>query len=113
MAHDFTLQPGVPLIKASATCSNGRTTVALEQGKVHRGSSRTRRRCAGGCRSRCAAATAPWPGLVDGQASVELPGCGPVLVNDGQKGYFRTLYAPAQFKALGDGAGLPWSTSWA
>ncbi len=39
-----------------------------------------------------------------GKGSVELPGCGaPVLLNAGQKGYYRTLYAPAQFKALSDG----------
>jgi aminopeptidase N len=42
--------------------------------------------------------------LLDGTGSVELPGCGaPVLLNAGQKGYYRTLYAPAQFKALSDG----------
>ena len=108
VAHDFTLQPGVPLIKASATCSNGRTTVALEQGEftVDRPDKTP-------LRWRVPVAVRGGDGtvakaLVDGQASVELPGCGPVLVNDGQKGYFRTLYAPAQFKALGNGfAGLP------
>ena len=108
VAHDFTLQPGVPLIKASATCSNGRTRVALEQGEftVDRPDKTP-------LRWRVPVAVRGGDGtvakvLVDGKASVELPGCGPVLVNDGQKGYFRTLYAPAQFKALGDGfAGLP------
>jgi aminopeptidase N len=38
--------------------------------------------------------------LVDGQATMKLPGCGPVLVNAGQSGYYRTLYAPAQLAAL-------------
>ena len=39
--------------------------------------------------------------LVDGSATVSVPGCAaPVLVNAGQKGYYRTLYAPQQFKAL-------------
>ncbi len=109
VAHDFTLQPGVPLIKASARCEAGKTVVALEQGEY----------------------TVDRPGktplhwhvpvavrggdgnvvrtLVDGQGSVTLPGCsGPVLVNAGQKGYYRTLYAPAQFKALAAGfATLP------
>jgi aminopeptidase N len=33
VAHDFTLQPGVPLIKASARCEAGKTVVALEQGE--------------------------------------------------------------------------------
>lgn len=109
VAHDFTLQPGVPLIKASARCEAGKTVVALEQGEY----------------------TVDRPGktplhwhvpvavrggdgnvvrtLVDGQGSVTLPGCaGPVVVNAGQKGYYRTLYAPAQFKALAAGfATLP------
>ena len=108
VAHDFTLQPGVPLIKASATCSNGRTTVLLEQGEFT-----VDRPDKAPLRWRVPVAVRGSDGtvakaLVDGKASVELPGCGPVLVNDGQKGYFRTLYAPAQFKALGDGfAGLP------
>ncbi|RXU23239.1 hypothetical protein B1F70_01555, partial [Pseudomonas syringae] len=39
--------------------------------------------------------------LVNHTAQLNLPGCdAPVLVNAGQKGYYRTLYAPAQFKAL-------------
>ncbi len=34
IAHDFTLQPGVPLIRVtSATCQNGSTTLALTQGE--------------------------------------------------------------------------------
>ena len=43
-------------------------------------------------------------GLVSGgKAELVLPGCGTVLVNAGQSGYFRTLYSPAQFRALGSG----------
>src|SRR6185437_1628628 len=38
--------------------------------------------------------------LVDGTATLKLKGCGPVLVNAGQSGYYRTLYAPAQLAAL-------------
>lgn len=101
VAHDFTLQPGVPLIKASATCAGGQTTVTLEQGEytVDRPDKTPLRwhvpvalRGADGKEVRV---------LVDGDAQVKLPGCdGPVLVNAGQKGYYRTLYAPAQFKAL-------------
>ena len=34
IAHDFTLQPGVPLIRvADAVCRNGKATVALTQGE--------------------------------------------------------------------------------
>ena len=109
VAHDFTLQPGVPLIKASSTCANGETVVQLEQGEytVDRpGKAPLRWRVPVSLRGADGKAVRV---LVDGQASVRLPGCGaPVLVNAGQKGYFRTLYAPAQFKAISAGfATLP------
>ena len=103
VAHDFTLQPGVPLVKASATCDGGRRIVSLEQGEytVDRPEKTPLRwrvpvtlRSGGG---------EPVRVLVDGKASVALPGCdAPLLVNAGQTGYYRTLYAPAQFKALAD-----------
>ena len=32
-----------------------------------------------------------------------MPGCGPVVVNAGQSGYYRTLYTPSQFDAIKDG----------
>ena len=109
VAHDFTLQPGVPLIKASAVCEAGATRVALEQGEytVDRPGKAPLHwhvpvsvRVGDGSVVRV---------LVDGQASVTLAGCdAPVLVNAGQKGYYRTLYAPPQFQALRDGyARLP------
>ncbi|GAB2500309.1 M1 family metallopeptidase [Pseudoxanthomonas sangjuensis] len=101
VAHEFTLQPGVPLIKASARCDDHKTVVELEQGEftVDRPDKQPLRwhvpvavQAVGG---------QPVKVLVDGNASIELPGCGaPVLVNAGQKGYFRTLYSPEQFQAL-------------
>jgi aminopeptidase N len=33
---------------------------------------------------------------------VTLPGCGPVIVNGGQMGYFRTLYSPQMLAALAE-----------
>ncbi|WP_240125900.1 M1 family metallopeptidase [Thermomonas alba] len=109
VAHDFTLQPGVPLIKASARCDGGNTVLQLEQGEytVDRPGKAPLRwhvpvsvRGGDGQVQRV---------LVDGQARLTLPGCtAPVLVNAGQKGYFRTLYAPDQFKAISAGfAKLP------
>ena len=38
----------------------------------------------------------------DGKTELVLTGCGPVVVNAGQTGYFRTWYAPAQRSALRD-----------
>ncbi|CAE6730267.1 hypothetical protein XA1311A_11670 [Xanthomonas arboricola] len=103
VAHDFTLQPGVPLIKASSRCVGGQTAVTLEQGEftLDRPDKQPLRwhvpvvlRSGDG---------APVRVLVDGTAQVQVPGCNaPVVVNAGQKGYFRTWYAPAQFKALTD-----------
>jgi len=109
VAHDFTLQPGVPLIRVASQCVDGRTQVTLTQGEytLDRKDKVPLRwrvpvtvRGADGTVART---------LVDGNGALELPGCaGPVLVNAGQKGYYRTLYAPAQFKALGQGfARLP------
>lgn len=101
VAHDFTLQPGVPLIKASSRCVGGQTAVTLEQGEftLDRPDKQPLRwhvpvvlRSGNG---------APVRVLVDGTAQVQVPGCdAPVVVNAGQKGYFRTWYAPAQFNAL-------------
>src|SRR3546814_3180445 len=37
IAHDFTLQPGIPLIRVeSALCKNGRTELSLTQGEFTR-----------------------------------------------------------------------------
>jgi aminopeptidase N len=103
IAHDFTLQPGVPLIRVdSAACKGGSTAVRLTQGEFSRdrpnkkplrwrvpvtlqelGASRQVRTLVAG-----------------GKASVSVPGCGPVVVNAGQGGYYRTLYAPQHFAAL-------------
>jgi aminopeptidase N len=101
IAHDFTLQPGVPLIRvASATCAGGRTRVALNQARFSRddkdGQSPRWRvpviAAAGGAGARA---------LVQGGAGqLTVPGCGPLVVNYGQTGYYRTLYAPALLDRL-------------
>ncbi len=101
VAHDFTRQPGVPLIRVASACNDGNTVVTLEQGEfsVDR-PDRTPLRWR--VPVSLQAGTGPVVKvLVDGHASASFPGCAaPVVVNAGQKGYFRTLYAPAQFKAL-------------
>jgi len=101
VAHDFTLQPGVPLIKVgSAMCSNGETTVKLTQGEFtkdrpNKQPLRWHVPVIAQVLGNASAST-----LVDGTATLKLKGCGPVLVNAGQSGYYRTLYAPAQLAAL-------------
>lgn len=106
VAHDFTLQPGVPLIQASTRCEGGQSVVSLSQGEYsidQPGKAPLRWRVPVALRGGDGREVRV---LVDGDAEVKLPGCdAPVLVNAGQKGYFRTLYAPAQFKALAAGFG--------
>jgi aminopeptidase N len=103
IAHDFTLKPGVPLVRAESVCREGKTVLSLTQGEF----SRDRK-------DETAASPQHWrvPLLIEAggdepvrrvlqdSATVELPGCGPVIVNGGQLGYFRTLYSPAMSAEL-------------
>jgi aminopeptidase N len=103
VAEDFTLQAGVPLVRASATCRNGSTALSLAQGQFSRDQ-----------QDKFAADPGNWkvpmtvraadgslhPLLLNGRAEMTLPGCGAVIVNGGQKGYFRTLYTPQMMQPL-------------
>jgi len=101
IAHDFTLQPGIPLIEVrAAACSNGTTRIALRQGEFTRDRPNKKplrwhvpviAQTVGGT---------PVRTVVDGKATLSVPGCGPVLVNAGQSGYYRTLYAQGDFDTL-------------
>ena len=86
IAHDFTRQPGVPLLRIdSATCENGRTTLELAQGEF----------------SLDAPGQAP-ERIVVGPAGARLvlAGCGAVIGNAGQAGYYRTTMPASQQAAL-------------
>ncbi len=101
VAHDFTLQPGVPLIKVgTAMCSNGETTLKLTQGEFTKDRPNKQPLRWHVPVTAEVVGNAPSSTLVDGAATMKLKGCGPVLVNAGQSGYYRTLYAPAQLAAL-------------
>jgi len=110
IAHDFTLQPGVPLIRVSdAVCKNGKTTIELTQGEFSKDKEDKKplswrvpviAQTVGGATVRTV--------VGGGKASMTLPGCGAVLVNAGQSGYYRTLYSPKSFAALAQGfAAMP------
>ncbi|MBV7535170.1 M1 family metallopeptidase [Duganella sp. sic0402] len=110
IAHDFTLQPGVPLIRvADAVCKNGKTTVQLTQGEFSLDQENKKplswrvpviAQTIGGTTVRAL--------VSGGKASMTLPGCGAVLVNAGQSGYYRTLYSPKAFSTLAaDFASMP------
>ena len=107
IAHDFTLQPGIPMIKVdSASCSNGNTTVQLSQGEFTRDRPG---KAPLAWHVPVVAATiggsAPARTVVDGKATLEVPGCGALVLNSGQAGYFRTLYPAAQVAQLRGGFG--------
>ncbi|WP_313705285.1 M1 family metallopeptidase [Massilia sp.] len=112
IAHDFTLQPGVPLIRvADPVCKDGRSTVALAQGEFSRDqpgrkplSWRVPVIAQVVSAGSGAGAGAQGGTLVaGGKGTLSLPGCGAVVVNAGQSGYYRTLYAPKAFARLSAG----------
>ncbi len=105
IAHDFTLQAGVPLVEAATgPCEAGRTTVTLQQGRYQIGDPSPERltwRIPVQLRSVEGGEPASLVLPKDGaEATVSVPGCGPVVVNAGHAGYFRTLHAPADFGRL-------------
>jgi aminopeptidase N len=102
IAHDFTLQPGIPLIRAaSSACADGTTTVTLTQGEFT-----SDRPDKAPLHWNVPVVARPLGGeavrtlISDGKATLELPSCDPVLVNAGFSGYYRTLYEPAALAAL-------------
>jgi aminopeptidase N len=104
IAHDFTLQPGVPLVAVDdVTCSAGQSRVRLSQREFTKDRPDKKPltwrvpvilQSAGG---------APVRTLLQSSATVTVPGCDPVVVNAGQSGYYRTLYSPAQFARVAAG----------
>ncbi|MFK3737068.1 M1 family metallopeptidase [Massilia sp. TN1-12] len=103
IAHDFTLQPGVPLIRVGApVCKNGATVVPLTQAEFSRDQPNKKplawrvpviAQVAGNGKSANTLVSG-------GKGTITVPGCGAVIVNAGQSGYYRTLYAPKEFAAL-------------
>ena len=98
MAHDFTLQPGVPLIRVSREGSGLRLT---------QGSFRVQQESRDSTVWHVPVLTQPlaggqgWRGVVTRELPASLPAAGAVeLVNAGQTGYFRTLYAAAELRPL-------------
>ncbi|MEC5216339.1 aminopeptidase N [Actimicrobium sp. GrIS 1.19] len=103
IAHDFTLQPGVPMIRvADVSCKAGNSIITLTQAEFSR--SQPDKKALGWrvpVTLQVGASGPPVQALVRNQkAVVRAPGCGAVLVNAGQTGYYRTLYEPTNFAAL-------------
>lgn len=108
IAADFTTKPGIPLVKVDRlTCKKGISTVTLTQSEfsVDR-------------KDEVAAKPTTWKvpllvsaggepvraildgGLNGGRGTVTVNGCGPVVINAGQLGYYRSLYTPKMLGAL-------------
>src|SRR6185437_1272806 len=104
IANDFTTQPGIPLIEVGPSqCVGGQTVATITQSQFsddQKAEAAARplswhvpvRATAGGAVTRV---------VTNGRTSqITAPGCGPLLINAGQSGYFRTLYTPQQLSAL-------------
>ncbi|MHC1480453.1 M1 family metallopeptidase [Frateuria aurantia] len=102
VAHGFTLQPGIPMIEVvSQQCLKGVTTVQLKQTEFTRD-----RPDKQPLHWDVPVTIQPVGGqaqhlLIDrGQASVRVPGCGAILINAGEAGYYRSLYTAAGMAAI-------------
>jgi aminopeptidase N len=105
IAHDFTLKPGIPLVRAEAECVDGNTLLSLTQSEFSR--DRKEQAAASPQRWRVPllvqpARGAPFRRVLEGSLTLNVPGCGAVVVNGGQLGYFRTLYTPAMATELAE-----------
>ncbi|MBI1683388.1 M1 family metallopeptidase [Caulobacter hibisci] len=105
IAHDFTLQPGVPLIRVDGgACEGGKQVLTLTQGEFSKDFPDKKPlvwRVPVNARALDGSTVAKTV-VEGGKASLTVEGCGPVVVNAGQTGYYRTLYAPARFQALAE-----------
>jgi len=104
IARDFTNQAGVPLIAVDQVqCAGGRTIATLTQTQF---SSDRREETAANPLSwhvpvRASAGGAVTQIITQGRSTpLSVEGCGPLLLNPGQTGYYRTLYAAPQAYAL-------------
>jgi aminopeptidase N len=104
IARDYTTQPGIPLIKVGpAQCVNGQTVATVTQSQF---SSDAKEEVAAKPLSwhvpvRASAGGAVSTTVTNGPTTqVTAAGCGPLLINAGQSGYYRTLYTPAELDAL-------------
>jgi aminopeptidase N len=97
IAHDFTLQAGVPLIRVAPTAGGIRMTqerFAMDE------TARAPRTWHVPVLAQSPGDKAPWRGTVASVAPVQIAAKPGVVVNEGQAGYFRTAYDPTLLKAV-------------
>jgi aminopeptidase N len=110
IAHDLTLQAGVPLVsEASVKCVNGNTVLELTQGHFAIDADSTKARVWQVPVTAAAVGGAPAKTVIAGAhpRPLKVAGCAPVILNAGQSGYFRSRYThdalaaiASQFSAL-------------
>jgi aminopeptidase N len=103
VAHDFTLQAGVPLITETASvCETGRTRLSLVQGHFAIDANSTHSNEWRVPVTAAALGGAPNGALIQGASPqpMTVAGCGPTIINANQTGYFRTAYSPEGLSAL-------------
>lgn len=101
IAHDFTSQPGIPLVKVDgAQCQGGNTVLTLSQGEFSRDAKdKTPLKWNVPVKAQTLGSAAQRL-ILQGNGKVTLPGCSAYVVNAGQTGYYRSLYPAANVKAL-------------
>jgi aminopeptidase N len=101
IARDFTTQPGIPLVRIERSeCRNGRTRLVLSQDEFSR---ENKVKAPLRWRVPLSAKTVGHAArqiVLDGSGTIEMPGCGPYIVNEGQSGYYRTLYPAGDLSGL-------------
>lgn len=100
IAHDFTLQPGVPLINVTDECLAGQSVVTLSQTEWIRDRPGKKPLLWHVPVIASHPDGSPIAAVIDGSGTMTLPGCGAVVVNAGHHGYYRTRYSPVMFAEI-------------
>jgi aminopeptidase N len=103
IAHDYTLQAGVPMVNMLETrCAGGKTTVSLNQTHFAIDADSTAARVWHLPVKVAVLGQPPSAAIVSGEkpTRVVVAGCGPVVLNAGQGGYLRTHYSRAGLEAV-------------
>ncbi|HTT97234.1 MAG TPA: M1 family metallopeptidase [Rhizomicrobium sp.] len=97
IAHDFTLQAGVPLVRVAPTAGGVRLT---QERFAMDATAKAPLTWHVPVLAQSPGDKAPWRGTVAKGAPVQIAAKPGVVVNEGQAGYFRTAYDPALLKAV-------------
>jgi aminopeptidase N len=103
IAHDFTLQSGVPMLtETSSRCEGGKTALGVSQSRFTIDHDATKTQTWRVPAEIASVGSTPIHALVSGAAPLwlNIEGCTPVILNDGQTSYFRSRYLPQALQPL-------------